>query len=174
MYYSAVNNLFFLYSKKRSTLAFKYYSVCAISVVPHVVFSNFTVKITWTYPYLVRWRSRVRFPGSLGPGRGRSPAHRARAQSHVVGVLPPFPRIDHEVAEAGACRRQSLRFLGFDRGGLDNGHQNSFGRVVAENNVRVLVIGHCMGVKTSQKQAKGCKRSNSNWLFQQSIRKSHK
>lgn len=60
-----------------------------------------------------------------------------------MGVLTPFPRVDHEVAETGACRCQSLCFLGFDRGGgLDDGHQNSFGRVVAENNVRVFVIGH--------------------------------
>lgn len=79
-----------------------------------------------------------------------------------MGVLPPFPRVDHEVAETGACRRQGLRFPGFDRGGLDNGHQNSFGRVVAENNVRVLVISHCVSVKTPvlfAKASKNCKGS---------------
>lgn len=65
-----------------------------------------------------------------------------------MGVLPPFPRVHHEVAETGACRRQGLRCPRFNRGGLDDGHQNSFGRVVAENNVRVLVIGHCIDVKT--------------------------
>lgn len=94
------------------------------------------------YLHLVRWRISVCFSGRLGPGRGRSPAQWARAQSHIVGVLPPFPRVDHEVAESGACRRQSLSFSGFDRGGFDDGHQNSFRRVVAKNNMRVLVISH--------------------------------
>lgn len=64
-----------------------------------------------------------------------------------MGVLPPFPRVHHEVAEAGACRCQNFRFPGFDRSGLDDGHQNSFGRVVAENNMRGLVISHCMSAK---------------------------
>lgn len=75
-----------------------------------------------------------------------------------MGVLPPFPRVDHEVAETGARRRQSLCFPRFDRGGLDDRHQNSFRRVAAENNMWVLVIRHCASVtqKTvwSQKQAK--------------------
>lgn len=64
-----------------------------------------------------------------------------------MGVLPPFPRVDHEVAETGAGRRQSIRLPRFDRGGLDDGHQNPFGRLVAENNMRVLVVGHCMSVR---------------------------
>lgn len=62
-----------------------------------------------------------------------------------MGVLTPLPRVDHEVAEAGARRCQGLRFPGFYRGGLDDGHQNSLRGVVAENNVRVLVVRHCTG-----------------------------
>lgn len=97
---------------------------------------------TWTYPDLFGRRSRVRFPCRLSPGRWSSPADWAGAQSHVVGVLPPFPRVDHEFAKTRACRRQGLRFPGLDRRGFDDRHQNPFGRVVAENNVRVLVICH--------------------------------
>ena len=71
-----------------------------------------------------------------------------------MGVLPPFPRVDHEVAESGTCRSQGLSSPGFDRRGLNNRHQNSFRRVVAENNVRVLVIGHHVGVETPVKARK--------------------
>jgi len=110
------------------------------------------VTTTRTYPDLVRWKIvRVRFPGRLSAGRRRSPAQRARAQSHIVGVLPPLPRVDHEVAETGTRRRHGLHFPRFDRRGLNNGHQDSFGRVFEENNVRVLVVRHRVDVKTPYK-----------------------
>lgn len=68
-----------------------------------------------------------------------------------MGVLPPFPRVDHEFAKTRACRRQGLRFPGLDRRGFDDRNQNPFGGVVAENNVRVLVICHYRTVKNSLK-----------------------
>lgn len=76
-----------------------------------------------------------------------------------MGVLTPLPRVDHEVAEAGARRRQGLRFPGFYRGGLDDGHQNSLRRVVAENNVRVLVVRHCTGWVSKLRRSKQKKKT---------------
>lgn len=76
-----------------------------------------------------------------------------------MGVLPPFPRIDHKVAETGARRRQGLGFPGFDRSGLDDGHQNSFRRVVAENHLRMLVVSHRMDVKIAVLLAKESRES---------------
>lgn len=64
-----------------------------------------------------------------------------------MGVLSPFPRVDHEVAKTGARGCQSLRLPRLDRGGLDDGNQNSFGRVVAENNTRVLILSHFLHVQ---------------------------
>lgn len=108
------------------------------------------MKVRLTYPYLVGRRSRVRFSGCLRPCGGRSPARRAGAQSHVVGVLAPLPRVNHEVAEAGTGRRHVFGLPWFDGGGLDDGHQDSLGRVVAEDNTRVLIVSHCAVLGGSQ------------------------
>lgn len=97
------------------------------------------------YLDLIRRRSRVRFPRR--PGGGRSSARWARAQCHIVGVLPPLPWVDHEVAETRAGRRHVLRVRGLDRGGFDDGHQNSFWRVVAKNNLGMLAVGHCIDAR---------------------------
>lgn len=74
-----------------------------------------------------------------------------------MGVLSPLPRVDHKVAEAGACRSYGLCFPGFNRSGLDDGHQNSFRRVIAENNVRVLALSHRLSVKIPVFDAKAAK-----------------
>lgn len=74
-----------------------------------------------------------------------------------MGVFPPFPRVNHEVAEAGASGRQSLGFPGFNRGGLDDGHKDPFGRVVAENDLRVLVFSH---YKQKNKTKTNCGRAS--------------
>lgn len=71
-----------------------------------------------------------------------------------MGVLAPFPRIHHKVAETGAGRRHVLGLPRFDGGGLDDGHQHSLGRVVAEYYTRMLIVSHCTGWITDlQRQA---------------------
>lgn len=122
-----------------------------------------------TYPDLVRWRCRVCLPGCLSPGRWWSSADWARAQSHIVGVLPPFPRIDHEVAEAGACRCQGLCFPRLDRRGLYDRNQNSLWRVVAKNDMRVLVFCHCMDVKPPPKHRLRAATVNANLRTQMKV-----
>lgn len=86
--------------------------------------------------------THVRLAGGVGPGRGGSPVYRARAQAHIMGVLPPLPRVHHEVAESRAGRYQRFVLPGLDRGGFDHRHQDSLWRVVAKNNLRMLVLGH--------------------------------
>lgn len=107
-----------------------------------------------SYLDLVRRRSRVRFPGHLRPCRGGSSVDRARAQGHIVGVLSPFPRVDHEVTEAWARWHQSVCFLGLDRGRLDNRNQNPFRGIVAENYPGMFRICHRVILENTQMATK--------------------
>lgn len=72
------------------------------------------------------------------PCRWGGPGPRAGAECHIVRVLTPFPRVDHEVAETWTRWHQWVG-LGFDRGGLDDRHQHSFGWIVAKNHLRRII-----------------------------------
>ena len=128
-----------------------------------VEFWNKRVMVVRTYLHLVGRGRKVSFTGCCSTSWGRSSIHWSRAKRYIVGIFSPLPGVDHEVAESRTCRHQGLCLPGLDRGGLDDGHQNSFRRVVAKNNVRVLILCHRWCIEKNSLKSK-CQLNGKNPL----------